>query len=51
MGPKYIIFNMNRPKQAMIEAFVDMLILSKTSIDRMSKSTFRSMAERYSGVV
>ena len=46
-----IIFNMNRPKQAMIEAFVDMLILSKTSIDRMSKSTFRSMAERYSGVV
>jgi hypothetical protein len=46
-----IIFNMNRPKQAIVEAFVDMLILSKTSIDRMSKSTFRSMAERYSGVV
>ena len=46
-----IIFNMNRPKQAMIEAFVDMLILSKTSIDRMSKSTFRGMAERYQGIL
>jgi hypothetical protein len=46
-----IIFNMNRPKQAIVEAFVDMLILSKTSIDRMSKSTFRAMAERYSGLV
>jgi len=46
-----IIFNMNRPKQAMIEAFVDMLILSKTKIDRMSKSTFRGMAERYQGVL
>lgn len=46
-----IIFNMNRPKQAIVEAFVDMLILSKTRIDRMSKSTFRAMAERYSGLV
>ena len=46
-----IVFNMNRPKQAMIEAFVDMLILSKTKIDRLSKSTFRSMAERYQGVL
>jgi hypothetical protein len=46
-----IIFNMNRPKQAIVEAFVDMLILSKTRIDRMSKSTFRGMAERYSGLV
>lgn len=46
-----IIFNMNRPKQAIIEAFVDMLLLSKTRIDRMSKSTFRAMAERYSGLV
>ena len=46
-----IIFNMNRPKQAMIEAFVDMLILSKTKIDRMSKSTFRGMAERYQGIL
>ena len=42
---------MNRPKQAMIEAFVDMLILSKTKIDRMSKSTFRGMAERYQGIL
>jgi len=46
-----IVFNMNRPKQAMIEAFVDMLILSKTKIDRLSKSTFRSMAERYQGIL
>lgn len=46
-----VIFNMNRPKQAILEAFVDMLILSKTRIDRMSKSTFRAMAERYSGIV
>ena len=46
-----IIFNMNRPKQAIIEAFVDMLLLSKTRIDRMGKSTFRAMAERYSGIV
>ena len=46
-----IVFNMNRPKQAMIEAFVDMLILSKTKIDRMSKSTFRGMAERYQGIL
>ncbi len=46
-----IIFNMNRPKQAIIEAFIDMLLLSKTRIDRMSKSTFRAMAERYSGLV
>ena len=46
-----IVFNMNRPKQAMIEAFVDMLILSKTKIDRLSKSTFRGMAERYQGIL
>jgi hypothetical protein len=46
-----IIFNMNRPKQAIVEAFVDMLLLSRTRIDRMSKSTFRAMAERYSGLV
>jgi hypothetical protein len=43
-----IIFNMNRPKQAIIEAFIDMLILSKTTINRQSKSTFCSMAERFS---
>jgi hypothetical protein len=46
-GRKYL-FNVNRPKQQIIEAFVDMLILSRTTINRQSKSTFCNMAERFS---
>ena len=48
-GRKYL-FNVNRPRQQIIEAFVDMLILSRTTINRQSKSTFCGIAERFSTV-
>lgn len=47
---RYSLFNVNRPKQQIIEAFVDLLILSRTQVQRQSKSTFRAIAERYSGI-
>ena len=43
-------FNIDRPKQSVIEAFVDLLILSQTSISVRNKSTFLSWAHRYSTV-
>jgi hypothetical protein len=46
-GRRYL-FNVNRPKQQIIEAFIDMLILSRTTINRQSKSTFCGIAERFS---
>lgn len=47
---RIIPWNVHRPKQQIIDAFIDMLILSRTSVDRMSRSTFRAMAERFSSV-
>jgi hypothetical protein len=41
-------FNIDRPKQSVIEAFVDLLILSKTNISVKNKSTFLSWAHLYS---
>lgn len=41
-------FNIDRPKQSVIEAFVDLLILSKTTIVVKNKSTFLSWAHIYS---
>lgn len=46
-GRNYL-FNVNREKQQIIDAFIDMLILSRTTINRQSKSTFRAIAERFS---
>lgn len=46
-GRKYL-FNVNRSKQQIIEAFIDMLILSRTTINKQSRSTFRGIAERFS---
>jgi len=43
-------FNIDRPKQSVIEAFVDMLILSKTTISVKNKSTFLSWAHMYSTI-
>lgn len=43
-------FNVDRPKQSVIEAFIDMLILSKTTISVKNKSTFLSWAHMYSTI-
>ena len=43
-------FNVDRPKQSVIEAFVDMLVLSKTTISVKNKSTFLSWAQMYSAI-
>lgn len=43
-----VMLNINRPKEQIIDGLIDMLILSQTDIKRKSKSTFCTMAERYS---
>ena len=45
-----ILFNINRPKEQIVDALIDMLILSRTSIKRKSKSTFCTTAERFSSL-
>lgn len=46
-------YNINRPRQSVIEAFVDMLILSRTTIQFTVKSSFSRFAEVFAraGVV
>jgi len=41
-------YNINRPRQSVIEAFVDMLILSQTTIQFTVKSSFSRFAEVFS---
>lgn len=41
-------YNINRPRQSVIEAFVDMLILSETTIQFTVKSSFSRFAEVFS---
>jgi hypothetical protein len=41
-------YNINRPQQSVIEAFVDMLILSQTTIQFTVKSSFSRFAEVFS---
>ncbi len=43
-------FNVDRPKQSVIEALVDLLILSRTTISVKNKSTFLSWAHMYSTI-
>lgn len=43
-------FNVNRPKQSVIEAFVDLLILSRTKIVVNSVSSFLNFAKLYSNI-
>ena len=43
-------FNVNRPKQSVIEAFVDLLILSRTKISVNSVSSFLNFAKLYSNI-
>jgi hypothetical protein len=43
-------FNVNRPKQSVIEAFVDLLILSRTQILVNSVSSFLNFAKLYSNI-
>ena len=45
-----ILFNINRPKEQIVDALIDMLILSRTNIKRKSKSTFCTTAERFSSL-
>lgn len=49
-GDREYLFNVDRPKQQIIEAFTDMLILSRTTINRQSRSTFRGIAERFATI-
>lgn len=41
-------YNVNRPRQSVIEAFIDLLILSRTSISYTVKSSFSRLAVVYS---
>lgn len=41
------LFNINRPKEQIIDALIDLLILSRTNIQRKSKSTFCTIAEKF----
>jgi hypothetical protein len=43
-------FNVNRTKQSVIEAFQDMLILSRTNIIQNSNSTFLLFANKFSNI-
>jgi hypothetical protein len=43
-------FNVNRPKQSVIEAFTSLLILSKTQIPFNSRSTFLQYAKLYANI-
>ncbi len=43
-------FNVNRPKQSVIEAFVDLLILSRTNMVVNSVSSFLRFAKLYSNI-
>lgn len=43
-------YNVNRPRQSVIEAFVDLLILSRTTIQFTVKSSFSRLAVVYSKV-
>ena len=44
-------FNVNRPKDSIIEALIDVLILSKCNLsNKQAKSTFYQLAKLYSGV-
>lgn len=49
-GGRSFNFNVDRPKQSVIEAFVDLLVLSKTTISVKHKSTFLRWAHMYSAV-
>ena len=43
-------FNVNRPKQSVIEAFISLLILSRTKIHINNKSTFLQYAKLYANI-
>ena len=43
-------FNVNRPKQSVIEAFIDLLLLSRTQILVNSVSSFLNFAKLYSKI-
>jgi len=45
------IFNVNRSRESVIEAFIDMLILSKTNIITENSSTFLNFAKLYGKIV
>lgn len=43
-------FNVNRPKQSVIEAFIDLLLLSRTEIMVNNESSFLTFAKLYSNI-
>ena len=43
-------YNVNRPRQSVIEAFIDLLILSRTTIEFTVKSSFSRLAVVYSHI-
>ncbi len=47
---KTILFNVDRSKEQIYDAFIDMLILSRTNVSKRAKSTFCTVAKYYSSV-
>ena len=47
---KKILFNVDRSKEQIYDAFIDMLILSRTTVSKRAKSTFCTVAKYYSSV-
>ena len=47
---KTILYNIERPKEQIVDALIDMLLLSRTNISKRAKSTFLSGAQYYSRI-
>ena len=47
---KAVLYNIERPKEQIVDALVDMLLLSRTSINKRAKSTFLTSAQYYSRI-
>jgi len=47
---KAVLYNIERPKEQIVDALVDMLLLSRTNINKRAKSTFLTSAQYYSRI-
>ena len=47
---KKVLYNIERPKEQIVDALVDMLLLSRTNINKRAKSTFLTAAQYYSRI-
>jgi hypothetical protein len=47
---KTFLYNIERPKEQIIDALIDMLLLSRTKISKRAKSTFLLGAQYYSRI-